>query len=121
MITKYLRQTIFSLLITFAAQTHAATFNAKDYGAVADDKTDNTAAFSKCVEAVIPAGGGKMYLPGRSLSRPDRHSPARRAASWITLEIVGESEPAPVWGTIGIFLPPTAAQSSRVSKHRVTR
>ena len=24
-------------------------------------------------------------------------------ASWITLEIVGESEPTPVWGTIGAF------------------
>jgi hypothetical protein len=41
----------------------AATFNVKDYGAIGDDKTDNTAAFSKCMEAIIAAGGGQMFLP----------------------------------------------------------
>ncbi len=41
----------------------AAVFNIVDYGAKGDDSTDNTAAFSKCMEAVIAAGGGQMYLP----------------------------------------------------------
>ena len=76
------------------------TFNVRDYGAVGDDKTDNTAAFSACLKAVIEAGGGRMFIPdgiyrGRILipgSKP-----------WITVEIVGESEPTPVWGTIGAF------------------
>ena len=34
------------------------TFNVLNYGAVGDDKTDNTAAFSACLKAVIEVGGG---------------------------------------------------------------
>ena len=79
-------------------------FNVLDYGAVGDDKTDNTAAFSACLKAVIGAGGGRMYLPagvyrGRILIPPV----SRPISSWITVEIVGEREPTPVFGTIGSF------------------
>ena len=81
---------------------HAATFNARDYGAVGDDKTDNTAAFTKCIEAVVAAGGGRMYLPD-GVYRGRIVIPPRGGPSWITVEIVGESEPPPVWGTIGNF------------------
>lgn len=89
-------------LFAVATQVQAATFNARDYGAVGDDKTDNTAAFTKCLEAVIAAGGGRMFLPdgvyqGRIIIPP------RGGPSWITVEIVGESEPTPVFGTIGNF------------------
>ncbi|MCY2990214.1 MAG: glycosyl hydrolase family 28-related protein [Planctomycetota bacterium] len=75
-------------------------FNVLNYGALGDDKTDNTAAFSACVKAVIAAGGGRMVLPdgvyrGRILIPGTRQ--------WITVEIVGESEPTPVFGTIGSF------------------
>jgi polygalacturonase len=35
----------------------AATFKVTDYGAVGDDNTDNTAAFTACLNAVIAAGG----------------------------------------------------------------
>ncbi|NLF07026.1 MAG: hypothetical protein GX594_03470 [Pirellulaceae bacterium] len=81
-------------------------FNALDYGAVSDDKTDNTKAFSACIEAVIEAGGGTLYLPagvyrGRIVVPPVPKS----VPSWITVEIVGEIEPAPVFGTIGAFPP----------------
>ena len=38
-------------------------FNVLEYGAVGDDETDNTEAFSACLKAVIEAGGGRMYLP----------------------------------------------------------
>lgn len=79
-------------------------FNAIDYGAVGDDKTDNTAAFAKCLDAVIAAGGGRMYLPsgvyrGRIVIPPV----SKPIPSWITVEIVGENEPTPVFGTIGNF------------------
>lgn len=95
---------ILASLLVFAACIHAATFNARDYGAVGDDKTDNTAAFTKCIEAVMAAGGGRMFLPdgvyqGRIVIPP------RGGPSWITIEIVGESEPPPFWGTIGNFPP----------------
>jgi hypothetical protein len=75
-------------------------FNVHAYGAVGDDKTDNTAAFSACLNAVIEAGGGRIYVPagvylGRFIipviSKPD----------WIALEIVGESQPGTLFGTIG--------------------
>ena len=75
-------------------------FNAKDYGAVGDDKTDNTAAFSACLKAVIEAGGGRMYIPD-GVYRGRIIIPGTK--EWITIEIVGESEPTPVWGTIGAF------------------
>jgi hypothetical protein len=75
-------------------------FNVLNYGAVGDDQTDNTAAFSKCIKAIMEAGGGRMYIPdgfyrGRILIPGTKE--------WITIEIVGQSEPTPVWGTIGAF------------------
>lgn len=75
-------------------------FNVLDFGAVADDSTDNTEAFSVCLKAVFEAGGGRMFLPdgvyrGRIL--------ILGSSKWITVEIVGESEPTPVFGTIGSF------------------
>ncbi|UAY53390.1 glycoside hydrolase family 28 protein [Ferruginibacter albus] len=39
------------------------TFSITDYGAVADDKTLNTAAFAKAIEACTNAGGGKVLVP----------------------------------------------------------
>jgi len=77
-------------------------FNVLDYGAVADDKTDNTDAFSACLAAVIEAGGGRMYLPG-GVYRGRIVIPPFQAPSWIVVEIVGDGQPAPVFGTIGSF------------------
>jgi len=95
--------TIFSLLIA-ADPLHAGVFNVRDYGAVADDKTDNTAAFSKCLDAVIAAGGGQMFLPtGVYRGRIAIPAVSKPIPSWITVEIVGEGEPTPVFGTIGNF------------------
>jgi hypothetical protein len=79
-------------------------FNVLKYGAVGDDKTDNTEAFSACLKAVVAAGGGKMVLPdgvyqGRIIIPPV----SKPLPSWITVEIVGEIEPTPVFGTIGSF------------------
>ena len=55
--------TICGWLLVSAAPVHGGVFNVRDYGAVGDDKTDNTAAFSKCLDAIIAAGGGRMFLP----------------------------------------------------------
>ena len=82
----------------------AATFNVASYGAVADDSTDNTAAFTACLNAIIAAGGGRMYLPdGVYRGRITIPPVSQPIPSWIAIEIVGESEPPPVWGTIGSF------------------
>ncbi len=79
-------------------------FNVQAYGAVGDDKTDNTAAFSACINAIIAAGGGRMFIPDGVYRGQIRIPPVSRPLpSWITLEISGESEPAPVFGTIGNF------------------
>jgi hypothetical protein len=95
---------IYGCLVLAAGSLNAATFNVRDYGAVADDSTDNTAAFTKCMDAVIAAGGGQMVIPegvyrGRIVIPPV----SKPLPSWMTVEIVGEGEPAPVWGTIGSF------------------
>jgi hypothetical protein len=79
-------------------------FDVRDYGARGDDHTDNTEAFSACLEAIVEAGGGRMVIPkgvyrGRLIIPPV----SRPAPSWITIEIVGESIPTPVFGTIGNF------------------
>lgn len=87
-----------------AFPTQAATFNVKEYGAIGDDKTDNTAAFSRCIEAVIAAGGGKMFLPdGVYQGRIIIPAISKPLPSWITIEISGESVPTPIFGTIGNF------------------
>ena len=83
-----------------ADATTSRTFNVRDYGAVGDDKTDNTEAFSACLKAVIEAGGGRMFIPD-GIYRGRIVIPGTKA--WITVEIAGESEPTPVWGTIGAF------------------
>jgi hypothetical protein len=87
-----------------AAEAPAVVFDARAYGAIGDDATDNTAAFSRCLAAVVAAGGGRMTLPtgvfrGRIIVPPIN----RPAPSWVSIEIVGETEPTPVFGTIGDF------------------
>jgi hypothetical protein len=76
------------------------SFNVLDYGAVGDDKTDNTKAFSACLKSVIEAGGGRMIIPD-GIYRGRIIIPGTK--EWLTIEIVGESEPTPVFGTIGAF------------------
>ncbi len=87
-------------MVTQAESGASRTFNAINYGAVGDDKTDNTEAFSACLKAVIDAGGGRMTIPD-GIYRGRIIIPGTKA--WITIEIVGESEPTPVFGTIGAF------------------
>ena len=87
-----------------AGTAKSEVFNVLNYGAVGDDKMDNTEAFSACLKAVVAAGGGKMVLPdgvyrGRIIIPPV----SKPIPSWIVVEIVGESEPTPVFGTVGSF------------------
>ncbi|MFM1942945.1 MAG: hypothetical protein RI897_1927 [Verrucomicrobiota bacterium] len=99
--------TLCSSLLAFASLAHAVEereFNVAKYGAIGDDRTDNTAAFSACLKAVIEAGGGRMYIPD-GVYRGRIIIPGTK--EWITVEIVGESEPTPVFGTIGAFPFPT--------------
>ncbi|PAW64966.1 MAG: hypothetical protein B9S38_15815 [Verrucomicrobiia bacterium Tous-C4TDCM] len=81
-----------------AAEVKVRLFNSKDYGAVGDDKTDNTAAFSACLDELIDAGGGRMFIPD-GIYRGRIMIPSTK--QWITVEVVGEIEPTPVFGTIG--------------------
>jgi len=83
-----------------AGTVKSRTFNVLNYGAVGDDKTDNTEAFSACLKAVIAAGGGRMFIPD-GVYRGRIIIPGTK--EWITVEIAGESEPTPVFGTIGAF------------------
>lgn len=82
------------------AAAPARVLNVLDYGAVGDDRTDNTAAFSACMKDLIDAGGGRMMIPD-GVYRGRIIIPGTK--EWVTLEIVGASEPTPVFGTIGEF------------------
>ncbi|MDA3797943.1 MAG: glycosyl hydrolase family 28-related protein [Kiritimatiellae bacterium] len=80
-------------------QTRSRLFNVLDYGAVGDGETDNTKAFSACLESIIKVGGGQMHLPsgvykGRILI-------PSQVSSWLVIEITGEGQPVPAFGTIG--------------------
>ena len=87
-----------------AGTVKSRVFNILDYGAVGDDKTDNTEAFSACLKAVVAAGGGKIVLPdGVYRGRITIPPVSKPLPSWITIEIVGETEPTPAFGTIGSF------------------
>ena len=98
-------------LMAAAVPVHGDVFNAVDYGALADDSTDNTGAFSACLNAVLGAGGGRMYLPaGVYRGRITIPPVSKPSPSWITVEIFGEGEPPLVFGTIGSF--PLQAQGT---------
>lgn len=88
-------------LLAAVPPLRAATFDVKNYGAVGDDSTDNTTAFTACLNAVIKAGGGKMYLPDGVYRGRITVPPVSEPSATIAIEIVGESEPPPVFGTIG--------------------
>ncbi|MFZ0596757.1 MAG: glycoside hydrolase family 28 protein [Flavobacterium sp.] len=54
-----------------ATQFPDKTFNINDFGAVADGKTSNTAAFEKAIKACSQNGGGKVLVPnGKYLTGP---------------------------------------------------
>ena len=80
---------------------NSGVFNAADFGAIDDDSTNNTAAFSACIEALIAAGGGQMVLPRSRLgiSRGNILIPPMK--KWTTVEIVGTGQLTPVSGTVG--------------------
>ena len=89
------------LFTTLASiRVEAKMFNVIKYGVKGDDQTDNTEAFSKCIKDIIDAGGGQMYLPD-GIYRGNIIIPGIK--EWITIEIVGESKPTPIFGTIGTF------------------
>jgi hypothetical protein len=51
----------------------AAVFDIRDFGAVADAKTKNTAAIRQAIEKAVSAGGGSVLIPpGRFLTGPIR-------------------------------------------------
>ncbi|HVV71484.1 MAG TPA: glycosyl hydrolase family 28-related protein [Verrucomicrobiae bacterium] len=51
------------LLVFSAAAATPDTYSVLDFGAKADGKTDDTAAFQKAMDTAAQAGGGKVYAP----------------------------------------------------------
>ena len=98
------------VILAAATPTQAAVFNVTDYGAVGDDSTDNTAAFTACLNTVIAAGGGTMYLPD-GVYRGRIVIPPRGGPSWITIEIVNPLFPFLIGGPRGILVEGEKANS----------
>jgi hypothetical protein len=77
-------------------------FNVLDYGAIGDNSTNNDVAFAACMAAVIANGGGVFYIP-KGVFIGQIIIPQISGTNWMSLEIVGESMPPPIWGTYGSF------------------
>ncbi|MDH6130751.1 hypothetical protein P3T37_000118 [Kitasatospora sp. MAA4] len=80
--------------------------NVKDYGAVGDGSTDDTAAVQSAISAASAAGGGTVYFPvGNYLVTPSGGSPAL-AVTGRGVRLVGASSKAAtlVKGGNGILL-----------------
>ncbi|MGY4538484.1 polygalacturonase [Mucilaginibacter sp. UYNi724] len=62
---KYIHSCLFLMLSLFLrpADVLSQAYNIKDYGAVADGKTINSAALQKAVDACSKNGGGIVYVP----------------------------------------------------------
>jgi polygalacturonase len=66
-----LKQFTTAFVLSLSLPLCAATFNVRDYGAIGDGKTLDTAAIQKAVDAASAAGGGKVLIPaGHFLTGP---------------------------------------------------
>ena len=84
-------------LLASAPGRSSDVFNAAEFGAVDDGITNNTAAFSACLEALVAAGGGKMVLPRSRLGIYRGNIIIPPMQIWTTVEIVGGgAQPTPV-------------------------
>lgn len=55
-------------IMTILIPVHAAIYNVKDYGAVADGKNIDSPAINKAIEAAAKNGGGTVYVPAGEYS-----------------------------------------------------
>jgi hypothetical protein len=108
-----LRVSLFLIIFSTTVGQSPVTFNVLDYGAKGDDHTNNTAAFTTCLNALVAAGGGRMYLP-TGIYRGRIIIPPVQLARWLTVEIVGDTEPTPRFGTIGSI--PYSSNSTSIVK-----
>ena len=65
------------LVVATSLESRATEFNILDYGATADDSSDDTLAIRDCFEAAHEAGGGTVLVPAGTylISRQASESP----------------------------------------------
>jgi len=81
-------------------------FNATEYGASpSNTEAQNTTAFSAALTAIIANGGGILFIP-RGLYLGKISIPAISGTNWLSITVMGESQPVTVFGTIGTFTLP---------------
>jgi polygalacturonase len=59
----YISKAPFKMPTVVEPQFPERSFSIRDYGAIGDGQTLNTAAFAKAIEACVKAGGGKVIVP----------------------------------------------------------
>ena len=77
-----------------------AVYSVADYGAKGDGVTDNTASYSTLLSVLAAGGGGRMYFPPGVYEGRIEVPAVDTATRWMTVEIAGDIEPTPTFGTV---------------------
>lgn len=82
-----MRCLVISVWLVAASSASAAVFDITDFGAAANDKTDDTLAIRKALQACEDAGGGRVYVPAGTyfVSRQGAESPILELPSESTI------------------------------------
>ena len=75
-----------------AGTTNSRVFNVLSYGAVGDNNTDNTEAFSACLKAVVEAGGDEEGEDGGGSAALENDEEAGGPEDQEAEEVVAEAD-----------------------------
>jgi polygalacturonase len=81
--------------------TRKSVFDVREYNAATTNNVNqNTASFANCIDVILNACGGEMYIPSGVLN-VHAALPGVSSSSWATIERIGTGQPVPQRGTLG--------------------